>query len=225
MPKTVKELNEALLEIIGELESQPTGTKKTVTFPKLYGVEASKKAAIAHSKLLNNYEMKSNFEKLGVEYEIAPALLAGKGSRESGLGSTLHKNVDIYWGWGDYSQRTNEKSKTYHGFGVLQLDRITAPFREVTLELTHSLGRVKLNPYEYRWLEWGIKTFLLKLEQAGDNFPELETAERFATALSKYNGGKKGYYYPDNDKYTTGKDYANDTLVRASWFASNWEEI
>ena len=105
------------------------------------------------------------------------------------------------------------------------MDRITCPFVEVRLELTRSLGKIKLDPYEDRWLEWGIKTFTTKLSAAGDDYPKLASAEQFATALSKYNGGHPNKFYPENDKYTTGHDYANDTLARARWYAKNWGTI
>jgi len=222
---TVDELNKAFLEMLGALESQPTGTK-TNMFPdkSIIGVEGSEKAAQYHSSALKKNSLKENFESLGAAYKLAPALLAGMGSRESNLGATLQKSSSIYWGWGDLSKRNGEKSATYHGFGILQLDRKTAPFASVTDELNRSLGAIKLNPYEKRWLEWGVKTFLNKLEKTVKNYSKLASAEQFATALSQYNGGK-GLQYPDNDQYTTGKDYANDTLIRARWYAQNWEKI
>lgn len=227
MSLTVAELNAALIDTIEDLKSQPQGTKG---FPfgkksKLTGVEASEKAAALHAKNINNHNLKQTFEKLGESYQIAPALIAGKASRESNMGQTLQPASSIYWGWGDYTQRKGEKGKSYHGFGVLQLDRIGAPFATVREELNRSLGKIKLNPYEERWVEWGLKTFDEKLDNAVKLYPKLATAEQFATALSKYNGGKKGFYYPENDAYTTGKDYANDTLIRARWFAQNWEKL
>lgn len=227
MPLTVEELNQALIDTIDDLKSQPQGTK---SFPfgkkaKITGVEGSEKAAELHAKNINDYDLKAKFEKFGVQYQIAPALIAGKASRESNMGKTLKGSDTIYWGWGDFSQRPGEKVATYHGFGVLQLDRIGAPFATVRDELNRSLGKIKLNPYEDRWIEWGLKTFDEKLDNAAKSFPKLATAEQFATALSKYNGGRKGLYYPENDLKTTGHDYANDTLVRARWFANNWGKI
>lgn len=224
---TVEELNQVLIDTIDDLKSPPSGTKSKLfgKKSKLIGVEGSEKAAELHAKNINDYDLKAKFEKLGVKYQIAPALVAGKASRESNMGQTLQRGNSIYWGWGDFTQRKGETEKTYHGFGVLQLDRNTAPFAAVREELNRSLGKIKLNPYEDRWLEWGLKTFDDKLDNAAKNYPKLATAEQFATALSKYNGGKAGLHYPDNDKFTTGRDYANDTLVRARWFAENWGKI
>lgn len=227
---TAGELNQRFLEIVEGLKSQPTGAKGYGLFGKkqhVTGVEASEKAAKLHSNYIYDYNLKANFEKLGVVHSIAPALLAGIASRESSMGRTLRPVTEIYWGWGDYGTRKSqgEKSATYHGFGVLQLDRIAAPFPEVTKELNESLGKIKLNPYEERWLEWGIKTFTNKLDNAGTSYPKLASSEQFATALSKYNGGKKGLYFPENDVYTTGHDYANDTLARSRWYAKNWEKL
>jgi len=222
---TVEELNKAFLEMLGALDSQPTGTKSKMFADKsIIGIVGSEKAAEFHSPALKKNSLKENMETLGVAYSIAPALLAGMGSRESNLGATLQRSSSIYWGWGDLSKRKGEKSATYHGFGILQLDRKTAPFATVTEELTRSLGTIKLDPYEKRWLEWGVKAFLNKLEKTVKNYAKSDSEEQFATALSQYNGGK-GLEYPDNDKYTTGKDYANDTLIRARWFAQNWEKI
>ncbi len=227
---TVDELNQKFLDIVDGLISQPSGAKGYGLFGKkihITGVVASEKAAKLHSSYINDHSLKAKFEKLGIAYSIAPALLAGIASRESSMGRALRPESEIYWGWGDYGTRKThgEKTPTYHGFGVLQLDRIAAPFPIVTKELNHSLGKIKLNPYEDRWLEWGIKTFTNKLDNAGTSYPKLATSEQFATALSKYNGGKKGFYYPDNDAYTTGKDYANDTLVRSRWYVKNWGNL
>lgn len=227
---TVDELNQKFLDIVEGLKSQPFGAKGYGLFGKkahITGVEASEKAAKLHSSYIYDYNLKINFEKLGVVYLIAPALLAGIASRESSMGCALRPASEIYWFWGDYSTRKahGEKSPTYHGFGVLQLDRIAAPFPSVTKELNESLGKIKLNPYEERWLEWGIKTFTNKLDNAGTSYPKLASPERFATALSKYNGGKKGFYYPENDAFTTGHDYASDTLARSRWYAKNWGKL
>ncbi len=226
---TVKELNQNFLDIVDDLKSQPAGAKQKIV-PKLSGVAASEAAAKIHATAkLSPFKsvLKEKFERLGVKHQIAPALLAGIASRESNMGMALKSIHTIYYGWGDYSTRWKhgEKSPTYHGFGVLQMDRITCPFAEVKLELNRSLGKIKLDPYEDRWLEWGIKTFTNKLSTAGDDYPKLASAEQFATALSKYNGGHVNKFYPENDKYTTGHDYANDTLARARWYAKNWEQI
>jgi len=222
MPElTVKELNQNFLDIVEDLKSQPTGAKQKVV-PKLTGVDASEAAAKIHANIANFKKvLKEKFETLGVKHQIAPALLAGIASRESNMGSALQPVSSIHWGWGDWSKRKGEKVASYHGFGVLQLDKNMAPFVEVTSELKRSYGKIKLNPYEDRWLEWGIKTFTVKLNSAGKDYPKLASAEQFATALSKYNGGRKGLYYPENDLKTTGHDYANDTLARSRWYANN----
>lgn len=222
MPKTIAELNQELLDLIDDVTTQPIGTVKTFTFKeknkKLYGVDASEKAAQYHAKSLCGNNLKTNFEELGVQYQIAPALLAGMGSRESGMGTTTEKSSSIYWGWGDL------RNGEYNGFGILQVDRYGVPFASVKAELKRAYGKTKLNPYEKRWLEWGVKTFINKLDKTRNAYADLASADQFATALSQYNGGK-GLQYPKNDQYTTGHDYANDTLVRARWYAENWETI
>lgn len=240
MSLTVNELNNKLIELIDGLNPQPTGDKGYDLFgkkSKLTGVVASEKAAQLHSSQLKLYSLKSNFEQLGVAKQLPPALFAGKGSRESGLGTTLAPKTtskvikgkrisseNLYWGWGDYSQRSGEKLATYHGFGILQIDRKTSPKAVVNAELTKSLGVIQLNPFEYRWLEIGAEIFLEKLKISGITDFAKATSNKFATALSRYNGGA-GKIYPNSDQGTTGGDYANDTLIRARWFAQNWEKI
>lgn len=240
MSLTVKELNNKLIELINGLDPQPTGDKGYDLFgkkSKLTGVAASEKAAQIHSTQLKLYSLKSNFEQLGLAKQLPPALLAGKGSRESGLGTTLASKTNIkiikgkrtsienlYWGWGDYSQRSGEKSATYHGFGILQIDRKTSPKTLINNELTKALGVIQLNPFDYRWLEIGADIFLEKLKISGVTDFSKATSNSFATALSRYNGGA-GKLYPNSDQGTTGGDYANDTLIRARWFAQNWEKI
>lgn len=225
MTCSVATLNKTLVEMIASLKDQPQGTKSTLFADKsIIGVKGSEDAAKLHSSALKKNSLKETLETLAVDYKIAPALMAGMGSRESCLGAALQKSTSIYWGWGDFSQRFNEKEPTYHGFGILQLDRLTAPFQEVREELNRSLGKTQLNPYQKRWLEWGLKVFMDKFEKAVSKFPNISPAEQLATAVSHYNGGK-GLEYPKNDEFTTGKDYANDTLIRARWYAQNWDAI
>ncbi len=223
---TVEELNKALLDIIDDLESPPSGAKHFI-FKNISGVAASEQAAKLHAPRMLQYNLKTNFESIGVFLQVAPALLAGMGSRESDMGAALQSSKSIYWGWGDKSirKKSGEKVATYHGFGVLQLDRIKCPIKEARKILNESLGKKQLNPYDYQWLKWGAETFTTKLAQAGDAYPTLKSPEQFATALSKYNGGHKKLYYPKNDYYTTQHDYAGDTMARARWYSKNWGTI
>lgn len=156
MPElTVKELNQNFLDIVDDLKSQPTRAKQKIV-PKFSGVEASEAAAKIHATAKNSpfkTVLKEKFERLGVKHQIAPALLAGIASRESNMGMALQPVSSIYWGWGDWSKRDGEKVANYHGFGVLQLDKFMAPFVKVTSELQRSYGKLKLDPYEDRWIE------------------------------------------------------------------------
>ena len=91
-------------------------------------------------------------------------------------------------------------------------------------ELNEALGKTLLDPYEYRWLETGAAIFIKKLESSGvKSFADADP-KSFATALSRYNGGAQ-LEYPNSDQGTTGGDYGNDTMVRARWFAQNWENL
>ncbi len=223
----VKQLNEKLLELINAIDPPPKGDKGYDLFgkkSKLTGVPASEKAAEVHAPQLRKHNLKANFERLGLEKQIAPALLAGKGSRESGLGTTIVKS-GTYRGWGDFWQRKGEKHKTYHGFGILQIDRIKCGLPDIAKELTDALNnKTPLDPFEYKWLKIGAEIFLKKLETVGVNDFVSAAPNTFATALSRYNGGKQ-LAYPNSDVGTTGGDYGNDTLVRSRWFAENWEKV
>jgi hypothetical protein len=91
--------------------------------------------------------------------------------------------------------------------------------------LQEACGKKPLDQYAEEHIEWGVESFLIKLAENKAKFPKLSEANQIATAISKYNGGTKTLPYPKNDKYTTGHDYANDTLVRARWFANNWDKL
>ena len=215
------DLNKKLLETITAVDPQPTGIKPKKK--QLGGVSASESAASRHSKLMVNNDLKAKFERLGDKYGVPPALIAGIASRESNMGSAL-KQSGVYTGWGDFGQRKGEKVSSYHGFGIIQVDRVTAPLG-INKELQTAFGKTQLDPYSEEHIEWGVKSFLKKLEEAKANNPKDSEAEQIATAISKYNGGIKDATYPKNDAGTSGKDYANDTLARARWFANNWDKI
>lgn len=239
--QSVSGLNESFLTMMDSLKDQPQGTKNSKQNRKgLSGVQGSEQAAIEDYSALKAHDLKENLEVVGLRHNIAPALLAGLGSRESHLGRILRPYKSLYWGWGDYRRRGNDKKPTYNGFGILQLDRLTAPFADVRTKLNNTLREIRdmennpkttkftkdslPNPCSVEWLEWGAKTLLEKLRIVERKFPNLGTGEQLATAVSFYNGGR-GLPYPENDKYTTGHDYANDTLIRARWFAQNWDTI
>lgn len=218
--KTTAELNQRLLKTIEDVDPQPTGLKPHGK--QRGGVAESEAAAELHAQYMPKHDLKAKFERLGEKYSVPPALIAAIASRESNMGTQL-KRTGVYTGWGDFSKRRGEKHKSYHGFGIIQVDRQTAPFPEIRRELQAAYGKRKLDPYAEEHIEWGVKCFLKKLDEARTNNPKLPEAEQIATAVSKYNGGKRGAVYPENDARTSGHDYANDTLIRARWFAQDWD--
>lgn len=219
--KGTAELNKKLLETINAIDPQPTGRK-------LGGVKESESAAALHSKAMPNHDLKAKFERLGEKYGVPPALIAGIASRESNMGTLFRGKTgpdNVYYGWGDDIPRKGEKGRQFHGFGLIQIDKAKAPFEYMQKELQAAYGKQKLDPFSEEHIEWGVKSFLKKYEDAQN--PKLSEANRFATALSKYNGGykSKDVVYPQNDQRTTEHNYANDTLVRARWFAQNWDKL
>lgn len=219
--KTTVELNQKLLETIKAVDPQPSGIKPKKN--QSGGIAASESAAKQHSNLMKQNDLKAKFERLGEKYSMPPALIAGIASRESNMGAALHKS-GIFAGWGDESKRPGEKEKQFHGFGIIQVDKKTAPLG-INKTLEAAYGKTQLDPYSEEHIEWGVRSFLKKFEEAKANNPKLPEANQIATAVSKYNGGIKGAAYPRNDAGTSGKDYANDTLVRARWFANNWDKL
>jgi hypothetical protein len=226
MSKTSKELNDDFIEMVKSLKDQPGGAK-TLLFNErsLTPVEQSEKAAKLHSSQLKKKKLKETLEQLGEKYSVSPALIAAIGSRESGLGTLLEGEDSQFYGWGDKSKRAGENDATFHGFGLLQLDRNMAPSEDVRKKLNDALNEnKKLNPYDTEWIENGVKAFVSKQERVQIRHSELSSAEQCATAVSQYNGGN-GRAYPENDQRTTNKDYANDVLIRARWFAEHWDDL
>lgn len=233
--RTTAELNNRLLESIADLKSQPSGIKphliKKTGQMSPGGVSASESAAKSHSRQMPTNDLKAKFERLGEQYGVPPALIAGIASRESNMGAALRDGLQkdvgkrsIWYGWGDFGQRNGETGNSYHGFGIIQVDRKTAPLG-INSKLEASFGKTQLDPYSEEHVGWGVQSFLKKLEEIRKSRPDLAEAEQIATAVSKYNGGIKGGVYPDNDRGTSGHDYANDTLVRARWYAQNWDKL
>lgn len=224
--KTTAELNKKLLETIKAVDPQPTGikphlNKKTgkMSAGGIGAAEGNASAAKSIERITNN-DLKAKFERLGEKYGVPPALIAGIASRESEMGGTTQQR-GIYAGWGD----PQGKNREYHGFGIIQVDKYTAPVPGLPAKLQAAFGKEKLDQFSEEHIEWGVQSFLVKLNENRAKFPKLSEANQIATAVSKYNGGTKTKPYPANDLKTTGHDYANDTLIRAQWFANNWDKL
>jgi hypothetical protein len=183
------------------------------------GVASAKKSAKNQAAKYMSPSLKAKFEAIGKKYGLPPALLAGIASRESNLGASLKKK-GINSGWGDFGKRKGEKVKQYHGFGIMQVDKNKGGIGYAK-SIKAAYGKTKLDPYSIANIDAGAKVFAGKLADVKKNFPKSSPAQQLAMAVSQYNGGLHKAY-PNNDRGTTGNDYANDTLVRAGWFANNW---
>jgi hypothetical protein len=222
--KTTAELNQKLLETIKAVDPQPTGIKPhKLKSGKMSpgGVEASESAAKIHATRMPAHDLKAKLERLGEKYSLPPALIAGIASRESDMGRSTRQTGTLA-GWGD-----PDKGGELHGFGIIQVDKYKAPVPGLPKILQEAYGKRKLDQYAEEHIEWGVQSFLIKLENVRSSNPKLSEANQIATALSKYNGGYRDnkVVYPQNDVRTTGHDYANDTLARTRWFANNWDKL
>jgi LysM repeat protein len=223
--KTVSFLNNRLLDLFSELDPNPTGPRRKVSsrtgkITDPGGIASAENQARLHAREYLSPELKLRFEKVAEKYGVSPALIAGIASRESGLGVYLnHDKESVFYGWGDYSRRKGESHSQYHGFGIMQIDKNTGD-----TSLQSSYGNTRLDPYSEKHIARGVEIFLAKLRDVQAKFPHLTEAQQLMTAVSRYNGGKR-MPFPSSDAGTTGGDYANDTLIRARWFAANWNQI
>ena len=211
-----KQLNEKIISEIDSLNPPISGAS-------VGGINSSEQMAEQDAKAITP-ELKEIFESVGKKYGVPPSLIAALASRESRMG-TLFNNGNgkdnINWGWGDWSQRRNEAKAQYHGFGIIQIDKNTAPDTNLRNELSDSYGKTKLNPYEEKYIDLAVKIVIGKLKGVNAN---VKNSERIATAVSRNNGGS-GLNFPNSDKGTHQGDYSNDVLARAKYYAKNWENI
>lgn len=223
--KSVSLLNSRVLDLVSELNPSPAGPRRKVSartgkITDPGGIASAENQARLHAREYLSPELKLRFEKVAEKYGVSPALIAGIASRESGLGVYLNHDKDsVFYGWGDYSRRKGESHSQYHGFGIMQIDKNTGD-----TSLQSSYGKTRLDPYSVKHIARGVEIFLGKLRDVQAKFPHLTEAQQLMTAVSRYNGGKR-MPFPSSDSGTTGGDYANDTLIRARWFAANWNQI
>lgn len=168
-------------------------------------------------------ELKARFEKIGEKYGIPPALLAGIASRETNIGAEFHGKTgkgSVLHGWSDF------RNGSYQGFGIMSVDKKQAdlPASE-RRELQDACGKTKMDPYSEKNIDQAAREFKNKLEAVEKKFPNLNKDAQMATAVSRYNGGGTRHAFPLSDRRTTGHDYANDTLVRARYYAQNWGQL
>lgn len=162
------------------------------------GVAASQTIAARDThRVLDQHNLRHEYESVGQEHHIPPALLAAIASRETHGGSALARN-----GTGDHG----------HGYGVMQVDNRHGQHPD------RSQG-----PYGHAHLEQAAGIFDHKLAAVRHQFPHMSPEDQMRTAVSRYNGGR-GLPGSRSDVGTTGGDYGNDTIARAQYYAHHWAE-
>ena len=162
-------------------------------------------------------ELKAKFELIGKKYNLSPALLAGIASRESNIGGEFGSNKHKpHYGWGDHGRAA----------GIMQIDKFTAAIPNAEKRELQAAYRnnENLDPFSLKNIEQGAREFKNKLHIAEHRFPKLSSEAQTATAISLYNGGDQ-HAWPHSDQGTTSGDYANDTLIRARYYAKNWDKL
>lgn len=229
----VDDLNNEFLTYFAELESDPATMPKGKRVNGVNSVKTSIKAATDDANWMNIHHstLIYSFEVIGIFYNLAPAILAAIGSRETDFG---HSRWMTSKGWGDL----DPTHKVFHGFSIMQIDIRSGPISiEEKKELkNYQLGKGTkvFDPYGIDWIEFAASLIHDNQQKAKRRSPNLSPAIHLATAISFYNcspnfprseGGGPRPPYPKSDESTTGYDYANDTLVRAKYFAENWNAI
>ena len=140
--------------------------------------------------------LKARFEAAAATTGMPRALLAAIASRESHCGSILDHN-----GEGDGGE----------AFGIMQVDK-----RSHQQE-----GRP--DPRSQAHINQASGIFAEGFRQMQRKFPSASEAEQLKAAVSAFNCGSGGVHsIASPDDRTTHHDYANDTCVRAQFFAERW---
>jgi len=140
--------------------------------------------------------LKARFEEAAAATGMPRALLAAIASRESHCGAILDPN-----GEGDGGE----------AFGIMQVDK-----RSHQQE-----GRP--DPRSQAHIDQASSIFGDYFGQMQQKFTSASEAEQLKAAVAAYNcgpGGVRSIASPDDR--TTHQDYANDTCVRAQFFAERW---
>jgi hypothetical protein len=140
--------------------------------------------------------LRLKFERAAAATGMPRALIAAIASRETHCGLGLDDNGD---GDGD------------NAFGIMQVDK-----RSHTIQ-----GRP--DPKSQTHINQAAKIFADGFRQMVNKFPDASEAEQLKAAVSAYNCGTNGVHsIASSDDRTTHHDYANDTWVRAQFFAARW---
>lgn len=180
------------LALAGEMISAPTGD----TMPTTYLRENAR----LRSDNMMAERYRSIIEAVAKRHDLAPALVAAIGSRESRWGIALSPKGPA--GKGDHG----------HGRGLMQIDD---RFHEFALS-----GRWQ-DPEAN--LEYGCALLVAYYHELGQTTKLPQGPVLMRAALAGYNSGcgnvrKALRNGRDVDYYTSGRDYSADVLNRAGWF-------
>jgi soluble lytic murein transglycosylase-like protein len=144
-------------------------------------------------------ELAESFERVGEEYDLPPALLAGIASRESHVGDVLGRNGSQP-GWGDHD----------NAYGMMQIDH-----RYHTVDESDGpLGEANI--------EQGAEIISGYRDDISEAHPDWTEAQQLRGAVTAYNSGVRNVQTLGGlDEGTTGNDYSGDVWARAQVFAED----
>ncbi|XP_059196125.1 lysozyme g-like [Centropristis striata] len=164
------------------------------------GVRASHAMAEIDADRMERY--RSQINNVGAQYGIAPALIAAIISRESRAGNALHN------GWGDYDSSRG----AYNGWGLMQVD--------VNPNGGGHTARGAWDSEEH--LRQGTEILVYFIGRIRNKFRSWSTEQQLKGGIAAYNQGDGNVHsYENVDENTTGRDYSNDVVARAQWYADN----
>ncbi|XP_028991713.1 lysozyme g-like [Betta splendens] len=158
------------------------------------GVRASQTMAQTDVNRMNRY--KAVINKVGANYGIEPALIAGIISRESRAGNALDG------GWGDAG----------NAWGLMQVD--------VNPRGGGHAARGAWDSEEH--LCQGAEILVHFIERIQQKFPAWSREQQLKGGIAAYNMGDGNVHsYDSVDAHTTGRDYSNDVAARAQWYRAH----
>ncbi|CAN9510547.1 unnamed protein product [Ophioblennius macclurei] len=175
---------------------RPSGASSTTSRQdnlQYSGVRASETMAETDASKMEMY--RSKIKRVGNDYGIEPALIAGIISRESRAGAQLVN------GRGDYGK----------AFGLMQVDTSETGGRHK--------ARGAWDSEEH--LCQGTEILIEFIEKIQRKFPDWSQAEQLQGGIDAYNMGDQNVHGRNVDANTTGGDYSNDVVARARYYKKN----
>ncbi|KAI3353054.1 hypothetical protein L3Q82_019623, partial [Scortum barcoo] len=162
---------------------------------KVSGVKASHTMAQTDAGRMDKY--KPDINTVGRKYGIAPALIAAIISRESRAGNTLKD------GWGD----------GHKAWGLMQVDVNPDGGNHVTKGEWDSVAHFCQ----------ATEILIEFIKKICKKFPNWSKEQQLKGGIAAYNMGDGNVHsYENVDENTTGKDYSNDVVARAQWYAKKY---